>query len=59
MENEVFVIHKFAEKPSKTRINTKLNESKPNQHIYIVKVDTWRALVSVTDQTMENLLTLS
>jgi len=59
MENEVFVIHKFDEKPSKTRINTKLNETKPNQHIYIVKIDTWRALISITDKTMENLLTLS
>ena len=37
----------------------KFNERKDNQDIYIVKVGTWRALVAITDEVMENILTLS
>ena len=52
-------LNKFADEPKKTTICTKLNETKDNSAVYIVKVDKWRALISVSDTNMENLLTLS
>ena len=37
----------------------KLNEANDEQEIYIVKVGTWRALIAVSPDSRENILTLS
>lgn len=55
----VFVLNKFSQVPTKDKIHVKLNETKNGQNIYIVKVDSWRALIAVDENGMENILTLS
>ncbi|MDD3594099.1 MAG: hypothetical protein PHX18_05670 [Candidatus Gastranaerophilales bacterium] len=58
MEDNVFVLHRF-EQPVKTNeISLKLNEHKANQNIYIVKIDTWRALIGVNTSAIELILEL-
>ena len=55
----VFVLNKFSHTPTKDKIHIKLNETKDGQNIYIVKVDSWRALIAIDENGMENILTLS
>lgn len=57
--DEIFVLNKFSEPPTKEKIILKLNETRENQNIYIVKVDAWRALIAIDENGMENILTLS
>ncbi len=56
---DVFVLNKFETPPVKENIVVKLNETRDGQEIYIVKVGAWRALISIDENLMENILTLS
>ncbi|MCR4881059.1 MAG: hypothetical protein K6A44_03810 [bacterium] len=54
----VFVVEKFESAPSSNKIILKHNEKRANDDIYITKVGSWRALVSVSKDNVKNILTL-
>ncbi len=59
INEDVFVLNRFEEEPLGKNIVLKLNESNVEQDIYIVKVGKWRALLGVSADSMEHILTLS
>ena len=57
--DDAFLLNTFEKEPDDTNITLFENEEKENEVVYIVKVGSWRALISIKNDSMENILTLS
>ena len=58
IKDDVYVVEKFDKKPKKEEIILSHNEKRKDDDIYIVKVGSWRALLSVSKNEVKNILTL-
>ena len=58
INDNVFVIERFDDAPQKQEIILKHNEKRAKDDVYIAKVGTWRALLSVSKDSVKNILTL-
>jgi hypothetical protein len=57
INEKVFVLYRFLEKPESTVINLKLNETRGQEKIYITQVGKWRSLLGLSND-MRYILTL-